>query len=104
MGDEVAGEEDEVGGEGVDFVDDALEEEGLGVLVEVDVAELDDAIAVEGGGEIGDGDGAVDDVDFVTGDLAGVEGEAGGGGAGAYEEVSPGEAWRLRRGNTGHKS
>ena len=35
------------------LVDDALEEEGLGVLVEVDVADLDDAVAVEGGGEIG---------------------------------------------------
>ena len=62
--DEVAGEEDEVGGEGVDLVDDALEEEGLGVLVEVDVAELDDAVAVEGVGQIVDGDGAMDDVEF----------------------------------------
>ena len=50
VGDEVAGEEDEVGGEGVDLVDDALEEERLGVLVEVDVAELHNAIVVEGAG------------------------------------------------------
>jgi hypothetical protein len=91
VGDEVAGEEDEVGGDGVDLVDDALEEEGLGVLVEVDVAELDDAIAVEGVGQIGDGDGAVDDVDLVAGDLAGVERQTGGEGAGTYEEISPGE-------------
>ena len=73
VGDEVAGEQDEVGGEGVDVADDAFEEEGFGVLVEVDVAELDDAVAVEGGGKICDGDGPVDDVDFVASDLAGVE-------------------------------
>jgi hypothetical protein len=73
MGDEVAGEQDEVGGDGVYPVDDVFEEEGFGVLVEVNVAELDDAITVEGGGEIVDGDGALDDIDFVTGDLAGVE-------------------------------
>ena len=104
VGDEVAGEEDEVRGQGVDLTDDALEEEGLGVLVEVDVAELGDAVAVEGRGQIGDGDGAVNDVDFVTCDLAGVEGQTCGGGAGGYEEVSPGESWRLRRGETGHRS
>ncbi len=73
VGDEVAGEQDEVGGDGVNSFDDVFEEEGLSVLVEVDVAELDDAIAVEGRGQIGDGDGALDDVDFVTGELAGVE-------------------------------
>ena len=73
VGDEVAGEEDEVGGQGIDLTDDALEEEGLCVLVEVDVAELGNAVAVEGRGQIGDGDGAVNDVDFVTCDLAGVE-------------------------------
>ena len=50
VGDEVAGEENEIGGEGVDVLDDVLEEVWLGVLVEVDVADLDDAIAVEGGG------------------------------------------------------
>jgi hypothetical protein len=104
VGDEVACEEDEVRGQSVDLTDDAFEEEGLGVLVEVDVAELGDAVAVKGRGQVGDGDGAVDDVDFVTCDLAGVEGQTCGGGTGGYEEVSPGETWRLRRGNTGHKS
>jgi|SRR5271163_811663 len=73
VSDEVAGEEDEVGGEVVDLADDALEEEWFGVLVEVDVADLDDAVAVEGSREICDGDGTVDDVDFVACDLAGVE-------------------------------
>ena len=103
VGDEVAAEENEFRVEGVHFVDDALEEEGLGVLVEVDVAELDDAIAVEGGGQIVDGDGALDDVEFVTGDFAGVESQSGGGDACAYEEVSPGElCCLLGRGETGH--
>lgn len=80
VGDEVAGEEDEVCGQRVDFADDALEEEGLGVLVEVDVAELNDAVAMEGGGEIRDGDGTLDDVDFVASDLSGVESQSCGGG------------------------
>jgi hypothetical protein len=102
VGDEVAGEEDEIGGDGVNFVDDVFQEEGLGVLVEVNVAELDDAIAVEGGGQIVDGDGAMDDVEFVTGELAGVESESGGGDARSYEEISPGEACRLGRGGAGH--
>ena len=52
MGDEVSGEQDEVGAEGVDLVDDALEEVGLGELVEVDVADLGDAEAVEGLGRL----------------------------------------------------
>ena len=41
--DVVAGDEDEVGVEGVDLGDDALEEEGFGELLEVDVGDLDDA-------------------------------------------------------------
>ena len=73
VGDEVAGEEDEVGGQSIDVMDDALEEEGLSVLVEVDVADLDDAVTVERIREVGNGDGALDDVDLVTRDLAGVE-------------------------------
>ena len=73
VSDEVAGEKNEVRGEGVDLVDDAFEEEGLGVLVEVDVTELDDAIAMEGGGQIGDGNRALDDVDFVAGKFTGIE-------------------------------
>jgi hypothetical protein len=90
-GDKVSGEEDEVGVKGVDAVDDVLEEVGFGELVEVDVAELDDAEAVEGSGEIADGEGAVGGVDLVAGDFAGVEGEAGGGGSRGQEEVTAGE-------------
>lgn len=73
VGDEVAGDDDEIGGKGVDLANDALKEKGLGVLVEVNVAELDDAVAVEGSGKVCDGDGAIDDVDFVASDLAGVK-------------------------------
>jgi hypothetical protein len=92
VGDEVAREENEVRGESVNFVDDALKEKRLGVLVEVDVADLDDAVAVEGSREIGDGDGTVDDVDLMASDLAGVESQTCGGGARTYQKASPREA------------
>ena len=92
-GDEVAGDEDKVWVEGVDVPDDALEEGGLGELVEVDVADLGDAVVVEDVGEVGQGDGAVDDIDFVAGNFAGVEGEAGGSGSGSNEEVSARHTW-----------
>ena len=52
VSDEVAGKKNQIGREGVDLGDDAFEEEGLSVLVEMDVAELDDAVSVEGGWEI----------------------------------------------------
>jgi hypothetical protein len=88
--DEVSGEEDEVGSKSIDAVDDELEEPWFGVLVEVDIADLDDAKAVEGLGEITDGDGPLDDVDLVAGDLAGVEGECGGCCPRAEKEVATG--------------
>jgi hypothetical protein len=96
-GNEVAGDEDEVGGEGVDAFDDAIDEVRLGVLVDVDVADLDDAVAVEGSGEVADGDGTLDDVDLVAGDFAGVEGESGGGDSGADQELAAGDfgSWVL---------
>ena len=101
-GDEVAGEQNEVGSQSVDLVDDALEEERLGVFIEMNVADLNDAIAMKGSGQICDGDGALNDVDLVAGDFTGVEGESGGGGAGADQEVSAGETGSLRRGEAGH--
>jgi len=90
VGDEVAGEEDEVGLERVDVGDDAGDECGLGVLVEVDVGDLGDAEVAEGVGQVGDGDGAGEDADLVTGDLGGVEAEAGRGDGGAEQEFAPG--------------
>jgi len=96
-GNEVAGDEDEVGGEGVDAFDDAIDEVRLGVLVDVDVADLDDAVAVEGSGEVADGDGTLNDVDLVAGDFAGVEGESGGGDSRADQELAAGDfgSWVL---------
>lgn len=91
-GDEIPGEKNEIGGEGVDLVNDALEEERLGVLVEVNVADLGDAITVEGGGQVRDGDGSLDDVDLVARDFAGVEGESGRGCSCPYEEIAASEA------------
>lgn len=81
MGDEVSGEENQVGGESVDSVNDALEEEGLCVFVEVDIAELDNAKAVKRSGQISNGDGAFNDVDFVATNFASIERQTGGGGA-----------------------
>jgi hypothetical protein len=92
VGDEVTGEQDEIGGESINVVDDALKEEGFRVLVEVDVADLDDAIAMEGRGQIWDRDGALDDVNLVACNLAGIESESGGCGPGTYEEVAAGKS------------
>ena len=74
--DEVSGDKDEIGIEDVDLGDHALEEEGLGVLIEVDVAHLDDAEALEGVGKIADGDGAVGDLVLVAGVGSGVGGDS----------------------------
>ena len=101
-GDEVAGDEDEVRIEGVDVVDDTLKEVRLGELVEVDVADLGDAVVAEGVGQVGDGDGAVDDVDFVAGNLSSVEGKPCCCGSGANEEFSSRDArcrWGVRPGH-----
>ena len=74
--DEVSGDEDEVRGEGVDLGDHVLEEPGFGVLLEMDVAHLDDAEAQEAVGEIVDGEGAVGDFELVAAVGSGVGGEA----------------------------
>ena len=81
-GDEVSGDEDEVGGEGVDLGNHSLKKPGLGVLLEVNVAHLDDAEAVEGFGEIADAEGGGGDFELVAGVGSGISGqsEAGSGG------------------------
>jgi hypothetical protein len=43
-----------IGCEAVDFVDDVFEEVGLSVFVEMDVTDLDDAVAIESRGQISD--------------------------------------------------
>jgi hypothetical protein len=84
--DEVAGDEDEVGIEGVDLADDALEEVGLGVLLEVDVRDLDDFVVLEGVGEVADGEIAVGDFKLVPGVGGGVGADTDGDGGGSAEE------------------
>jgi len=104
VSDEIAGKEHEVGIQGVDLADDPLEEEGFCVFVEMDVAELNDAVAVEGGGEIRDGDGSMDDVHFVASDLSRVKGQSRGGSSGADEKVASSKARRLNGLRAGHTS
>jgi hypothetical protein len=95
--DVVAGDEDEVGVEGVDLGDDALEEEGFGELFEVDVGDLDDFEVEETVGEIADGDGEVVDFELVAGVGAGVGGEtdAGSGGSRHERPACDGGLWRT---------
>lgn len=102
VSDEVSGKEHEVGIQGVDLADDPLEEEGLCVLVEMDVTELNDAVAVEGGGEISDGDRSVDDVHFVACNLPSVKRQSRGGSSGAYKKVASSKARRLNGLRAGH--
>jgi len=90
--DVVAGEDDHVWLQSVDAVDGVLEEGVLGELFEMDVAELGDAEAVEGFGQASDVDVAVHEVEFVAGDLGGVDGEAGEGEASTGEESPASEA------------
>ena len=91
-GDEIPGKKNEVGGKGVYLVYDALEEKRFGVLVEVNIADLGDAIAVKGTRKVRDGDGSLNDVDLVPRDFAGVKSESGGGCSRPYEEIATGEA------------
>ena len=103
-GDEVSGEEDEVGIECIDLVDNVFEEEGLGELIEVDVADLGNAIAAEGIGQVGDVNGEVDGFEVVTCDLAGVKSETCGGNTRANEKFSAGKTRRLVAKKSGHSS
>jgi hypothetical protein len=91
-GDEVTGEDDHVWLKRVDAVDGVFEEGVFGELFEMDVAELGDAEAVEGVGQAGDVDVAVEDLELVAGDLGGVDREASEGEAGSGEEFAAGEA------------
>jgi len=94
--DVVAGDKDEIRVEVVDLFDHALEEEGFGVLLQVDVAHLDDAEVLEGVGEVADGEGDLGDFEFVAGVGAGVGGDAKPGGSGGGEETPAGNGGRFR--------
>ncbi len=94
--DEVSGDEDEVGGESVDLRNHLLEKPGFGVLLEVKVAHLDNAEALEGVGEIADAEGGGGDFELVAGVGPGISGqsEAGSGGYVA-EKAATGDLVRL---------
>ena len=95
IADVVAGEQDHVGLEDVDAVDGIGEEGFLGELCEMDVAELRDAEAMEGFGQVADAEGGGDGFEFVAGDLGGGEEEAGEGEAGAGKKTAAGEVKML---------
>ena len=101
--DEVSGEQDHIGGKSVDVADDPFEEERLCKLVEVDVADLRDAEAVEGAGEVRYSEGAGDEIELVAGDFAGVEGKTRSGRSCADEEMAAGDAWGGIAINAGHR-
>ena len=74
--DEVSGDENEIGFEGVDLSDHFFEERGLGVLLKVDVAHLDDAEVLEAVGEITDGEGKAGDLELVAAVGSSIGGQA----------------------------
>jgi hypothetical protein len=94
--DVVAGDEDDFGFEAVDLFDNAFEEEGLGVLLEVDVRDLDEAETDEGVGEVADGELANVEVKLMAGVGAGVGGEADASGGCAREEGAASDRGLLR--------
>ena len=79
IGDVVAGQQHQVGRKPVDLADHAAYKRWLGVLVEVDVADLGDAVVVEGVGQVGQRHVARDDADLMARELTGIQGESRGG-------------------------
>lgn len=82
--------------EGIDLGDHALKEVGLGVLLEVNIAHLDDAEALKGVREIADGDGAVGDLEFVACERGGIGGEADASSGGGGDKTAARKRWSLR--------
>jgi hypothetical protein len=94
--DVIAREEDEVRIEHVGLLDHALEEEGLGVLLQVDVAHLDDAEVLESVGQVANRESDLGDFEFVAGVGAGVSGEADACRGGSGEETPAGDGGSFR--------
>lgn len=94
--DDVAGDEDEVGVEVVDGLDGLAEEPGLGVLLEMDVGELDEAEADEGVGEVAEGEGALGDLELMARVGAGVGGEREPGSGRPDKETAAGNSPQVR--------
>ena len=97
VGDKVAGNEEEVGGEGVDALDGVVQVERLGELIEVDIGELENAKAVEGVGQAGKMEGALGELEVVAGVLAGVAGHDDGGSDGGLQKAAAGKVGRALR-------
>jgi hypothetical protein len=76
MSDEVSSEQDHIRSQGINVMDDALEEEGFREFIQVDVADLSDAETLEGGGKVRDGESLGNQIDLVPGDLSGIEGKS----------------------------
>lgn len=76
MGDKIAGQEHGVGLEAVDSIDGVVEEEWLGELIEVNVTELCNMEAVEGGRKIRQTNLQMGDFEEMACDFARVERKA----------------------------
>jgi hypothetical protein len=87
--DEISGEKYGVGLDAVDAVNNLVKKERLGVVIHVDVAELDNAHAVKGGGQIAQIEVALCDLDPMALDLAGVEGQSGSTAEARDKEAAP---------------
>ncbi len=83
--------------ESVHTRNDFFEEVLLGVLLQVDIGDLDDAEAVERRWQVANVEGGVGDLDFVASNLVGVERETGSGDDGSSDEVATGEEGGLSR-------
>ena len=102
VGDEVSSEEDEIWPQLVDAGYNSIEKEGLSVLVEMNVANLCDAEAVETVRQICDVDRTVNDLEFVACDFAGIKDHPGSSNAGGQDELTAGEARPLAASGTRH--
>ena len=86
--DEVASEEDKLGIELVDDVNGMLKKPGLGVLLEVNVGELNESEPDEGIRQVADPEGPLGDLDLVARVGVAVGGKAQPGGRGPDEETA----------------
>ena len=73
-----------------------LEKPGLGVLLEVDVGELNESESDEGVGQVADPEGALGDLDLVARVGAAVGGEREPGGRGPDEEAAARDGPRAK--------
>ncbi len=101
-GDVIAGEDDGVGREAVDAIDNAAKEERLSELVKMNLAELGYAHAVEGAGKAGQEEVVPSDLEPVAFDVAGVEGESRRAAETCLQKTPPGNRRLPGRADNGH--